>query len=476
MRQHLQSLSYYRWLVFGVAVTGTFMATLDSSIVNVALPVVAASLGAQLTTVQWVVSAYLLTISSLLPLFGRAGDMLGRRKVFTAGFLIFTLGSALCGLAFSIQLLIAARVLQAVGAAMIMANSQALVAGAFPGRNRGRALGMVGTVVALGSMAGPSLGGLLVGSLGWSAIFFINLPIGIIAFILGQFVLKDDDSRREERFDFFGAFLFAVGMLSLLLLLSEGHTWGWRSQTSMIAAAISIVSLGWFIGYEQRISQPMIDLSLFRHRPFLAGNLAGLFSFMAMFCNNLLLPFYLTDILSLTPTQTGLLITPFPLLLAVVAPLSGYLSEKVSFKRLTVSGLTLTISALLYLSAIDAATPLWQIALCQAILGIGNGLFQSPNNNSVLSSVAPNQLGIAAGLNALVRNIGMVSGIAAAVSIFEGRRLNLLENLPEPTPDQLAAAFLSGYHAALLAGACFAAIAAIISLNRHSHVKPAANR
>nr|WP_092072517.1 MFS transporter [Dendrosporobacter quercicolus]NSL48519.1 MFS transporter [Dendrosporobacter quercicolus DSM 1736]SDM43276.1 drug resistance transporter, EmrB/QacA subfamily [Dendrosporobacter quercicolus] len=476
MRQHLQSLSYYRWLVFGVAVTGTFMATLDSSIVNVALPVVAASLGAQLTTVQWVVSAYLLTISSLLPLFGRAGDMLGRRRVFTAGFLIFTLGSALCGLAFSIQLLIAARVLQAVGAAMIMANSQALVAGAFPGRNRGRALGMVGTVVALGSMAGPSLGGLLVGSLGWSAIFFINLPIGIIAFILGQFVLKDDDSRREEKFDFFGAFLFAVGMLSLLLLLSEGHTWGWRSQTSMIAAAISIVSLGWFIGYEQRISQPMIDLSLFRHRPFLAGNLAGLFSFMAMFCNNLLLPFYLTDILNLTPTQTGLLITPFPLLLAVVAPLSGYLSEKVSFKRLTVSGLTLTISALLYLSAIDAATPLWQIALCQAILGIGNGLFQSPNNNSVLSSVAPNQLGIAAGLNALVRNIGMVSGIAAAVSIFEGRRLNLLENLPAPTPDQLAAAFLSGYHAALLAGACFAAIAAIISLNRHSHVKPAANR
>lgn len=386
------------------------------------------------------------------------------------------MGSALCGLAFSIQLLIAARVLQAVGAAMIMANSQALVAGAFPGQDRGRVLGMVGTVVALGSMAGPGLGGLLVGSLGWSAIFFINLPIGIIAFILGQFVLKDDDSRREERFDFFGAFLFAVGMLSLLLLLSEGHTWGWRSQPSMIAAAISIVSLGWFIGYEQRINQPMIDLSLFRHRPFLAGNLAGLFSFMAMFCNNLLLPFYLTDILNLTPTQTGLLITPFPLLLAVVAPLSGYLSEKVSFKWLTVSGLTLTISALLYLSAIDAATPLWQIALYQAVLGIGNGLFQSPNNNSVLSSVAPDQLGIAAGLNALVRNIGMVSGIAAAVSIFEGRRLTLLDNLSAPTPDQLAAAFLSGYHAALLAGACFAAIAAVISLSRHSHVKPTASR
>lgn len=475
MKGNLQSLSYYRWLVFGVTVMGTFMATLDSSIVNVALPVIADSLDTQLTTVQWVVTAYLLAISSLLPLFGRAGDMLGRRRIFTAGFLIFTIGSALCGFSFNIKLLIAARVIQAVGAAMIMANSQALVAGAFPGQERGRALGMVGTVVALGSMTGPSLGGLLVGSLGWSSIFLINLPIGIIAFILGQFVLKDDVSRREESFDFFGAFLFAVGMLSLLLLLSEGHTWGWRSRISIITAVISLVSFGCFIRYEQQISQPMIDLSLFRHWPFLAGNLAALFSFMAMFCNNLLLPFYLTDILNLTPTQTGLLITPFPLLLAVVAPLSGYLSEKVSLKLLTVSGLTLTASGLLFLSTIDTGVPLWQIALCQAVLGIGNGLFQSPNNNSVLSSVAPDKLGIAAGLNALVRNVGMVSGTAAAVSIFEGRRLLLLEKLAEPTPDQLAAAFLSGYHTALLAGACFAAVAAVISLNRRSHVKPAAS-
>ncbi|GBG57401.1 MFS transporter [Sporomusaceae bacterium FL31] len=471
MQEKLHSLSYYRWLVFGVTVMGTFMATLDASIVNVALPVISAQLGAQLTTVQWVVTAYLLTISSLLPLFGRAGDMLGRRKIFTTGFLIFTLGSALCGFSYTIKLLIAARVLQAIGAAMIMANSQALVAGAFPGKDRGRALGMVGTVVALGSMTGPSLGGLLVGSLGWSSIFLINLPIGILAFIVGQLVLPKSETRHDESFDFLGAVLFAIGMLSLLLVLSEGHEWGWLSRSSLFAGIVSLVTFYCFIWYEKRVKHPMIDLSLFRHWPFLAGNLAGLFSFMAMFSNNLLLPFYLTDLLHLTPTQTGLIITPFPIVLAIIAPLSGYLSEKVSLIWLTVSGLSLTIAGLLFLATITPQVPLWQIAACQALLGVGNGLFQSPNNNSVLSSVSPNKLGIAAGLNALVRNVGMVSGTAAAVSIFEFRRRIMLENLAAPSSDQLTGAFLSGYHTALFAGAIFAALAAIISLNRKSHVR-----
>lgn len=470
MQETLQSLSYYRWLVFGVTVMGTFMATLDSSIVNVALPIIATELGAPLTTVQWVVTAYLLTISSLLPLFGRAGDMLGRRKIFTTGFLIFTAGSALCGFSFSIKLLIAARVLQAIGAAMIMANSQALVAGAFPGKDRGRALGMVGTVVALGSMTGPSLGGLLVGSLGWSSIFLINLPIGIVAFFAGQLVLPKGEKRCEETFDFAGSALFAIGMLSLLLVLSEGHEWGWISRASILSAGTSIIALSVFIWYEKRVQHPMIDLSLFHHWPFLAGNLAGLFSFMAMFSNNLLLPFYLTDLLKLTPAQTGLLITPFPIVLAIIAPVSGYLSEKVSPALLTTSGLAITTAGLLFLSTITTEVPLWQIAACQALLGVGNGLFQSPNNNSVLSSVAPEKLGIAAGLNALVRNIGMVSGTAAAVSIFEFQRRMMLANVPSPSGAEQTSAFLAGYHTALLAGACFAAIAAIISLNRRSPV------
>ncbi|MEG6584702.1 MFS transporter [Dendrosporobacter sp. 1207_IL3150] len=471
MKEKLQSLSYYRWLIFGVTVLGTFMATLDASIVNVALPIISGELGSQLTTVQWVVTAYLLAISSLLPLFGRAGDVYGRKKIFTNGFLIFTIGSALCGISTDIKLLIASRVIQAIGASMIMANTQALVGAAFPGKDRGRALGIVGTVVALGSMTGPSLGGILVGTVGWSSIFWINLPIGIIAYILGQIVLPTGENRRDESFDFFGAFLFSVGMISLLLVLSEGHEWGWRSYTTISTLLISAVTLAWFVNYEGKLKYPMIDLTLFHRWPFLAGTLSGLFSFMAMFSNNMLMPFYLDNVRNLAPTHIGLLITPFPLMMAVVAPISGYLSERVNLKLLTVGGLSITITGLLYLSGIAPETELWKIALCQACLGIGTGLFQSPNNNSILSSVSAEKLGVAGGINALIRNVGMVSGTAAAVSIFEFKRRIFLENIAVPTSTQLTEAFLSGYHIALLAGACFAAISAIISLNRQSHIR-----
>jgi len=471
MRQKIQYLSYYRWLVFGVTVLGTFMGTIDSSIVNVALPLIAERLEAELTIVQWVVTAYLLTISSLLPLFGRAGDMFGRKLVYMLGFFVFTIGSIVCGLSINIWMLIGARVLQAIGAAMLMANSPAIIGANFPGKERGRALGMVGTVVALGLMTGPGMGGLLAGAFGWQSIFIINVPIGITAFILAYLVLPADAKRKHDKFDFIGAFFFACAMVSLLLIISNGQRWGWLSTAVISGGVVTVIFLTLFIWQERRVKYPMIDLSLFQSWQFLSGNLSSLLSFMAIFINVMLLPFYLHSVLELTPTQIGIIITPFPLTMAIVAPISGYLSERFSFIVLTVSGLVITMSGLLYMATLNSASAIWQVAVGQAIIGVGNGLFQSPNSNSVLSSVPPDKLGIASGINALVRNIGMVSGIALAVTVFETRRQQYLTGIVMPTPMQLTDAFLTGYHAVLIVGACIAGAAAIISLNRRGYVR-----
>ncbi len=452
------------------------MATLDAGIINVALPQVASSLDVNLPLVQWVVSAYLLTISCLLPLFGRLGDMFSRRLVCNAGFFVFTLGSVLCGLSGHIAPLIAARVVQAVGAAMLMANAPAIVSAAFPGPSRGRALGMVGMVVALGSMTGPSVGGLLVGAFGWESIFYVNLPIGIAGLLAGYYILPGNERRRGEKFDYAGAGLFAVGMTAFLLAVSHGEEWGWRSALVITLAVISILALSAFVRHEKREPFPMIDLSLFKNWAFFSGNITGLLSFMAVFSNTMLLPFYLSKILNFESSHIGLLMTPFPIALAVVAPVSGYLSERVNPASLSAAGLTVTAAGLVWMAMLDTTPAIWEVVLGQSLLGLGNGLFQSPNNNSVMSAAPPAKLGIAGGINSLVRNIGQVCGIAIAVSILESRQAAALAGISLPTPGQQVDAFLSGYHFALSVGAFFAAIGAVVSFRRRGHLKPAASK
>ena len=215
------------------------MATLDSSIVNVALPTISGQLQADLATLQWVVTAYLLTISSLLPVFGRIADLLGRRRVFSFGFLVFTLGSILCGLAPSIWVLIGMRILQAIGASMLMANSAALIIANFPPKERGRALGLTGTVVALGSLTGPALGGILVGLLDWRSIFYINLPIGILGYLAARIILPEDEAQQnKETFDYVGSFFFTTGMISLMFAISNGQSWGWSSFPILVGLVL----------------------------------------------------------------------------------------------------------------------------------------------------------------------------------------------------------------------------------------------
>ncbi|HWP95418.1 MAG TPA: DHA2 family efflux MFS transporter permease subunit [Syntrophomonadaceae bacterium] len=312
MFEKIKNSPDYRWYVLATVSIGTFMSTLDSSIVNVALPTISGQLHSALSTLQWAVTAYLLAISSLLPVFGRIADMLGRKKVYSLGFLIFTLGSALCGLAPNIWFLVATRVLQAVGAAMLMANSAAIVTAIFPFQERGRALGLTGTVVALGSLTGPALGGILIGLAGWRSIFYINLPIGIIGYLVAQMILPvDKPGKDKESFDFTGASLFAGGMISLLFAINNGEAWGWSSSPVLLGLVLGVGLLTGFVFNERKVQHPMIDLSLFRNRPFVIGNLSGYLCFVAMFANTMLLPFYLQQILNYSPSQVGLVMIPF---------------------------------------------------------------------------------------------------------------------------------------------------------------------
>ena len=448
------------------------MSTLDSSIVNVALPTISGQLHAELSILQWVVTAYLLTISSLLPVFGRLADLLGRKRVFSIGFLVFTLGSVLCGLAGNIWFLIGMRILQAIGASMLMANSAALIIANFPPKERGRALGLTGTVVALGSLTGPALGGILVGFLNWRSIFFINLPIGILGYLAVQIILPPDKSQQDrETFDFVGALFFTFGMISLMFALSNGQSWGWSSYPILGGIGLGTLSLAFFFHTELRVLNPMIDLSLFKIRPFFIGNITGLLSFVAMFANVMLMPFYLQHVLNYSPARVGLLMTAFPLAMAIAAPVSGHASDRIGPIALTTSGLFVTAIAFFYLSTLTATSLFWQIVPGLVLMGLGAGLFQSPNNSSVMSSVPPKKLGVAGGINALVRNVGMVIGIAFSVSLFESREAVLLTGVNTPTVIQQANAFVGAYHIVMLASMAIAIFAALISLNRKGYTR-----
>lgn len=411
-----------RWLILANVSVGTFMSTLDGSIANVALPTISETVNAPVHDVQWVLTAYLLTICATLPVMGKLSDLWGRSRVYNMGFLLFAAGSALCALSGSLPLLILSRIIQAVGASCLMTNSQAIIAEVFTSGDRGRALGIVGTMVSAGSLTGPGLGGILVDRLGWPSIFWINVPIGIIGFIAGLYILPGRKERRtREPFDYSGSVLFMAGIVSLLYTLSNAQDRGWDSLSTAAGFAIAAVVLAGFYFRERSTEHPMLDFSLYRIRTFATGNIAALFSFIALFCMNVMLPFYMQDVLGFSAELTGYTMMMNPLIMAVVAPLSGWLSDKIGPNLLTTAGLAVNALGFALLNTLGTDESAWVIGLHLVLFGIGGGLFQSPNNSSIMGSVPKPRLGTAGGLNALVRNIGMVTGIAVSVSIYTTR-------------------------------------------------------
>ncbi|MDP9727171.1 MFS transporter [Alicyclobacillus tolerans] len=458
-----------KWFILANVCVGTFMATLDGSIANVALPTMSHALHVHLQEIQWVVTAYLLTICAWLPIVGKLADMFGRGRLYNFGFLVFAMGSALCALSGSYVWLILSRILQAFGASLLMANSQAIVSATFPGSERGRALGVTGAMVSVGSLTGPALGGILIAAFGWSSIFWINVPIGVLGFLVGTQTFRRQTKRQLETnyFDWAGSMLFMIAIISLLYTVSNADTWGWGSELTLLGFFISIVAWVLFVWRQLRASQPVVDLRLYKINAFRAGSIAALLSFVSLFCTNVLMPFYLEGVLHLDTRVTGYTMAAYPLTMALVAPFSGWLSDRIGPLFLTTGGLCVNALGFALLNTLGLYERVISVALLLAMFGLGQGMFQSPNNSSVMGAVPRERLGTAGGLNALVRNIGMILGITLSVSLLSWR-LHQMTGKIVPVGAQISQPmdFLAALHTVFWSASAVCVLGALFSITR----------
>ncbi|HEY6537925.1 MAG TPA: MFS transporter [Candidatus Dormibacteraeota bacterium] len=405
------------WWVVATVCVGAFMGQLDASIVVIALPTLQAHFHSQLGGVEWVSLAYLLTLIALVPALGRFADMVGRKLLYIYGFAIFIVGSGLCGVAPNLLSLDAFRVLQGLGAAMLQANSVALIVQAMPREKLGRGIGVQGAAQALGLCLGPGVGGLLLLWGGWRLIFLINVPAGLIGFGLGWFLLPRSRYLAErEAIDWIGIGLFVVAVASLLVALSIGDQAGWSSALVIASLVLSLLFGLSFLWWERRVTAPMMRLRLFLGRTFSFGISSGLLSYLTLFGTLFVFPFFLRFAGRLNPGEAGLRLLILPLALGLAAPLAGILADRWGPRRLTVSGMALVGAALLGFAIHPTSGAVLLVEL--AMVGIGLGAFTPPNNAAIMGSVARNQAGMASGILNMTRGMGTALGVALAGLVF----------------------------------------------------------
>jgi EmrB/QacA subfamily drug resistance transporter len=423
-----------KWLVLLAIGIGTFMTALDASVVNVIRPVVRVSLRGNFASTEWVVTIYLLVLSGLLLSFGRLGDLRGHKVVYLAGFGVFVLGSALCGLSINVTMLVACRALQAVGAAMLAANSPAILTKNFPGDQRGQALGLQAMMTYLGLVAGPSVGGWLADAFGWRSVFYINVPVGSLALWLSlRFIPYDAHTRTGERFDLLGAGTFTLGLSALLLGLNQGHTWGWNSAPILFLLTLAVVLLTIFIWIELSVHSPMLDLKLFQHPVFSLSVAGAVLNYICIYSVIFLMPEYLIDGRAMTSSRAGILLASQSVVMAIIAPFSGWLSDRIGVRLPGMVGMAVLSAGTLMLSGLGAASSNQSIILALSVVGLGTGIFISPNNSALMGSAPHHRQGVAAGMLATARSFGMVLGVGLAGAIYATILGNGGNNLYEAT-------------------------------------------
>jgi EmrB/QacA subfamily drug resistance transporter len=413
----VRSLPNAHWLAVAAVCIGALMGQLDASIVTVALPTLQKSFHTSVGSVTWVGLSYLLVLVATVTAVGRFADMWGRKLLYVYGFLIFIVASALCGLAPDLAALCGFRALQGLGAAMLQANSLAIIFLVVPPRALGRAIGLQGAAQAIGLALGPSVGGLLVAAGGWRLIFLVNVPLGVFGAIAAlTLVPRSVNLQQKMPFDVKGLTLFFPGIVALLTAISFGATQGWSSPLiiGLFAAAVALAVA--FLHHERADAHPMLDTSLFRHRRFSAGIASGVASYLVMFGVLLLLPFYLTRGLGFGVARAGLELMALPLLFGVAAPLAGKMADQVGARRLTVSGMALVAAGLIILGLVRPGTVALLFLL--GVIGVGLGLFTAPNNASVMGSVPTAQAGMASGVLNMTRGVGTALGLALTGLLF----------------------------------------------------------
>jgi EmrB/QacA subfamily drug resistance transporter len=456
-----------------VTTIGALMAAIDSTIVVLALPDIMVKLHADLIEMVWVIMAYILISTVFLLTFGRVADMFGRVRMYNLGFVIFTAGSALCGVSQDATQLILFRLVQGSGAAFMMVNSPAILTEVFPPNERGRALGINGITWALGGIAGPLLGGVILAATSWRWIFYINVPIGIVGTVWGYLALHEMSKPKQgERFDLVGALTFSLGLVALLIALTLGIQYSWTSPPILGLFILFVVMFGMFFAWERRPEYPVLDLSLFKNRVYNFSVLAAMLQSLAMFSVDFLIVYYLQAIRGYSPLTAALLLIPLPLVSAVVGPLSGLLADHIGARIPATIGVVLQASALAwFITRLSPVTPYWEIAVGLMLMGLGGGLFWSPNTSAAMNSAPVPRLGIASATLATLRQTGMVTSFAlalavAAASLPSQTVMALFVGTNITLGSQVEQAFVIGIQNAFLVSGVLCIVAAGFSLIR----------
>jgi EmrB/QacA subfamily drug resistance transporter len=399
-----------------IVLVGVLMSVLDGIVVNIALPTITAVFHVDIGLSAWSITGYLVTLTALLLFFGRLSGFTGKVPLFITGFSLFTLASFACGLSTSLNQLIAFRVIQAVGGAMVFSISGAILFTAFPPQERGRAMGYMGSTIAVGSILGPILGGFLVDTLGWQYIFLINVPIGIVLVTCALIFLRVHEERLSKLdMDWVGAGTLAISLFSSMLFLSHVESMTGTFFTAFVLAAVFVGSTAGFILRERSAPQPLLELSLFANRAFLFPVIAMMLFFVSNFMINIVGPFYFEVVMGFRPTQVGLVFLIVPVVLVVASPATGWLYDRYRFAHYGTIGASAVAASLLFLGLLARQEfSFGAMAGLLVLLALGSALFQSPNNTEIMNALPRAQTAIASSVSAAGRNLAMTLGISLA--------------------------------------------------------------
>lgn len=449
-----------KWQILFALSIGTMMVPINASIVNVSLPTIANFFGASITTAEWVLTAYLITLLGFVLFFGRLGDFIGHERVYMVGLVSFAVTSILCSISPSITALYIFRAVQGIAAAMMLAVSLGIVKKSFPKHQLGKSLGIYSVAIAAGLALGPAIGGIIGGFLGWRFIFLINVPVAIISFLTCYQVLFRSE-RRPVKWDFKGTILQFLCLFSVVYLLNNIEN-GLNSIT-MILTVFSIVTLILFIWNEQHVNNPLLNLNIFKNKIFSAFDVSLHFNYICMYMIFFIMPFYLQKVLHFESNVTGLILTASPIIMMILAPVSGMLSDKFGSRSLAFIGSLISALALYSLSQLTISSTIWDVFWRLAFLGVGAALFQSPINRALMASVPLKESGVTSSIIVTTRNLGMVFAVCFAGILLHTA---ISPNLIQQTQLYHLAAynFTIGMHRVVLFGAILSVMMAVLSL------------
>ncbi|MDR2977647.1 MAG: MFS transporter [Streptococcaceae bacterium] len=451
----------------------TFMSTLDSSIVNIALPTMSRELHVTTSQITWVVTVYLIVISAIILIFGRLGDLVGKSKIMKIGWAVFILGSFLAGLnmGLGLPMLLSARVIQAIGASMMMATGFGLIAEMFPIASRARALSLNAMFVSVGSIAGPALGGLILSVLSWNYIFWINVPIGIVAWIFGnRALIKDKSNGNIKDVDLTGGTLMTAVIVLVFLTLNSGQAVGWTNPLILAGVVLALAFFIGFVALEKRKARendkPLLDLNIFKSRIFTQSLIMALLNFTVAIFSSILLPFYLQNYRGFAPGSAGLMMMAYPIAMLIFAPISGWLSDQIDKEKVTFIGLCMIVIAQICYIMIDKNSSILLVIVAMLIQGAAMGTFQSPNNALIMETVDHKYLGIAGSVNSLARNLAFVLGTSlATIALYMSMSSTLGYKVTSYLKTE-PGAFLTGLHFAFSIGLVLVLISWLLGLYR----------